>query len=146
MIEVQADLWKEAEAHQAVVVITTNGSVRTDGCGVMGRGCALEARGRFDGIDKRLGEVIRTQGNHVALLWDAGPVIYSFPVKHMWHQRADVRLIEQSARELADMANRMGFERVVMPRPGCGNGRLRWPDVKPLLEPFLDDRFVVVTK
>lgn len=33
---------------------------------------------------------------------------------------------------------------LILPRPGCGNGRLRWEDVRKILEPILDDRFTVV--
>jgi hypothetical protein len=38
----------------------------------------------------------------------------------------------------------MNWTTVIMPRPGCGNGRLRWQDVSKVLSDILDDRFVVV--
>ena len=38
-----------------------------------------------------------------------------------------------------------GWETVVLPRLGCGLGQLRWDDVKPILERYLDDRFIVLT-
>lgn len=37
------------------VVITTNGTVKGDDACVMGRGCALEAKLAFPGIDHRIG-------------------------------------------------------------------------------------------
>ena len=46
--------------------------------------------------------------------------------------------------ELIDLVIEHGFDTVVLPRPGCGNGGLRWQDVRPLLGLSLDDRFIVV--
>jgi O-acetyl-ADP-ribose deacetylase (regulator of RNase III) len=68
-----------------------------------------------------------------------------FPVKHEWMELADLALIQQSAYELIALADRLEWRRVVLPRPGCGNGGLTWDQVQPLLWD-LDDRFVVVTK
>jgi hypothetical protein len=54
-------------------------------------------------------------------------------------------LIRQSAEQLLDHVNEKGFKKVWMVRPGCSNGRLKWENVKPVIE-FLDDRFIVVEK
>ena len=40
----------------------------------------------------------------------------------------------------------MHLDKVYMARPGCGNGQLKWEDVKPLIAPILDDRFIVVER
>ena len=147
MIERAGDLWEIATAGQAAVVITTNGSVRKDGCAVMGTGCALEAKKKFPGIDHDLGSVIASAGNHVTVLRDFicdGISLLTFPVKAEWHYKAEVGLIEHSARELVNICDSLAIRKVVMPRPGCGSGRLRWADVRPVLAAILDDRFVVV--
>lgn len=76
---------------------------------------------------------------------------FSFPVKHNWYEHADLKLIERSAKELVDTIDDIFLDpddrppTIYLPRPGCGNGRLKWEDVKPVIEPYLDDRFVVVT-
>lgn len=143
------DLWSiPADA----VVITTNGDVNAAGRAVMGRGCALEAKKRFPGIDLTLAVKLKCYGNHTRILKIVGdpcertfPLI-AFPVKHRWHEYADLELIERSTRELVRIADRNGYSTIAMPRPGCGNGKLQWKIVRPIIEDLLDDRFVVVHK
>jgi hypothetical protein len=151
VIELEADLWSvEADA----VVITTNGTVKANGEAVMGRGCAREAVERFPWLPKELGLRLGDAGNHV-FVWrpeehDVGFYIVTFPVKHLWRDGADRRLISQSMDELLRFVwAHEDVKRVVMPRPGCGNGGLSWdgPDgVARILRPHLDERFTVVTQ
>lgn len=144
MIEVQADLWSLVPAD--ATVITTNGTIKSNGACVMGRGCAKEARDRFPGIDKILGKAIAENGNAVNPLGRFGDYnIVAFPVKHNWSEEADINLIQQSVKELVLYADLFSMNSIILPRPGCGNGHLKWEDVRPLLAP-LDDRFIVVSK
>lgn len=131
-------------------VITTNGTLKNNGTCVMGRGIAREAKIRFPGIDKTLGREIRNHGNKVHKLgcWTRadGAIfnIMSFPVKHQWFEQADIELIKDSAARLAyEVTNE---KRIIMVRPGCGNGGLHWDTVKPEIEDYLDNRFVIVER
>lgn len=150
MREVTGNLWTYPAD---VRVITTNGTVKKNGECVMGRGCALEAKKRWPDFPVYLGKQIQVCGNVVLACgyWpNDNARIYTFPVKHQWMEKADVALIRKSAIDLVqqiDQMNRMdqNLVTIVMPRPGCGNGGLRWEDVKPVLEPILDDRFHVIT-
>jgi hypothetical protein len=56
-------------------------------------------------------------------------------------------LIERSARELLKLIEVKKIkEAIYLPRPGCGNGRLKWEDVKKNLSPILkSDQFHIVT-
>ena len=154
--EMAADLWEVALRLKAdAVCITTNGTVRSDGACVMGRGCAREALERFPGIGYRLGEAIRRfgQGKVISLGHPTDRtgkempyILVSFPVKHNWWEKADLSLIERSARILAKAADEKGWRVVVMPRPGCGNGGRKWEEVKPILQRYLDERFVIVRR
>ena len=71
----------------------------------------------------------------------------TFPVKHNWWEAADLGLIERSARKLLKMIEVKRIkEAIYLPRPGCGNGRLKWEDVKKILSPILkSDQFHIVT-
>ena len=146
-IELEQDLWTvPADA----VVVTTNGFVKKNGEAVMGRGCALEAQ-RFL-PPKLFGARLLRRGNRVQLFKDCIENMYgqrvdlvTFPVKHNWYEAADLELISRSAKELHQLADCMDWERVVMPRPGCGNGGLAWAAVRPVLWQHFDSRFTVVT-
>ncbi|CAA9352962.1 MAG: hypothetical protein AVDCRST_MAG93-7205 [uncultured Chloroflexia bacterium] len=144
MKEQRKDLWSiEADLR----LITTNGHVTKAGKCVMGRGCAKEARDSIPGIDQKLGNLLGEHGNRVMRLTRInGADLASFPVKHHWKEEADPELIERSAKQLVALADKFGYTGVVLPRPGCGNGRLKWADVRGILAQILDDRFTVVSK
>jgi hypothetical protein len=126
--------------------ITTNGFVKSNGECVMGRGIALTCRNMFPNLASHLGSLILTKGNHVHLLGtDNVSYIISFPVKHNWWESADIELIKRSCNELMTICDKHNFHRILLPRPGCGNGHLNWSDVEPIITPLLDDRIYVAT-
>jgi hypothetical protein len=161
MKEVTGDIWKLSR--NAYMTVTTNGYVNRKGQCVMGRGIALEVAQRWPQVPLELGHLIQMHGNHV---YDLGPYHYitrqpdpsyfhhliSFPVKHTWSEPGDLKLIQRSAIELAGLEvfklNRSrGINlKVYMTRPGCGNGRRTWEEVKPILAPILDDLFIIVER
>lgn len=143
MREARGNLWDfHAQGHW--VAITTNGAVKQNGECVMGRGCALEAKTRFPGLARELGRKLQEHGNFVFRF--TAQRLVSFPVKHLWHQAADLDLIRRSAHGLMKALDAGAVPApVYLPRPGCGNGQLTWEQVKPVLEGVLDDRVVVVT-
>jgi hypothetical protein len=63
MHELTGDIWEYLG--EAVIAITTNGSLTRDGRAVLGRGCARQAREHFPGLPQLLGRLILAQGNHV---------------------------------------------------------------------------------
>lgn len=160
MIEIKGNLWDfygktrnvDGEpSHIYVICITTNGSVRTDGCAVLGRGCAREAAKKLRDLPRRLGELLQQRGNIVLRPYgndDAYPedMILTFPVKHVWNRLADRLLIRESAYALAKRARGSDYI-FILPRPGCGNGGLHWVhDVKPIIAPILPDNVLVISK
>jgi hypothetical protein len=126
--------------------ITTNGFVKKNGEAVMGAGCAKEAAKRWPDLPRILGNNIKSAGNLVNLLWKDEAILVAFPVKHNWFEKADIELIERSAAQLMILTEVAGWQKVLLPRPGCGNGRLEWADVRKVLEPILDERVYVVSK
>jgi hypothetical protein len=141
MKEVIGNLWFYYDKG-ATAVITTNGYVKRDGRCVMGRGTAHQARDRFPTLPLNLGCRIREDGNHVYYFPQLR--LITLPVKHVWWDDADPTLIAQSLDEMVNLVDTVGLKDIVMTHPGCGNGRLRWSDIRPLLVGKLDDRFTIV--
>lgn len=144
MLEQQVDLWSVTDG---AICITTNGTVKKNGRGVMGRGCALEAVDKYQDIDVELGNNIIKYGNIVTFLKNWDIQILSFPVKHNWWEIADIELIKRSCKQLVDLMQKFSITKVYLPRPGCGNGKLDWEkDVKPAIKDLLPDSVIIVSK
>jgi hypothetical protein len=111
----------------------------------MGRGCALEAKTRYPTLAKELGDKIKRNGNVVQSLITGDIEIIAFPVKHKWSDQANLKLIEKSAARLKEIAIDHHDLNFVLPRPGCGAGRLLWMEVKPIVE-TLPDNVMVITR
>jgi len=140
MLEIEGEIWAHAAA--GVIAITTNGSVTADGRAVFGRGVARQAALRNPMLAHKLGRLLKERGNHV---FDLGDGIVSFPVEETPWSLPDLRIISRSALELRQLADFSGWDKIIVPRPGCGGGGLAWKNVKPLLKPWFDERFVVIT-
>lgn len=151
------------------LVITTNGFVKANGQCVMGRGIAKQIADLIPYIPSHLGRLIKIEGNNVHLLsplTDKLPALISFPVKpkeftydgtnavshckaNMGERvagflaKADIKLIERSLEQLVKLAdNNPQWKIILVPRVGCGAGELDYKDIKPLMEKYLDDRFI----
>lgn len=145
--EVVGDIW---DFDCTMRVIPTNGFVKkADARGVrhavMGAGLAKQAATKYPNLPEVLARCILKDGNHVAGIRHD---LLAFPTKEVWWQRSSLVLIERSAKELKALVDAMGWTLVAVPRVGCGNGQLRWAEVKLILEHALGDdpRFVIVDR
>lgn len=155
MREATGDLWAMGID---VICITTNGTVRRHGTmghryrGVMGRGVALQAKQRYPHLEEALGMSVHGLGNHVDIIRDQHAsdddhtILVSFPVKHQWHETADLKLIARSCYELMAKVLEHDWMDVILPRPGCGNGGLTWEQVGEICYRILGDQVIVVTQ
>lgn len=150
MIEISGDLWDYHDTGNWIV-ISTNCIVTNDGRAVMGRGVAFQCAQRYRAFPYLLGDHIRKYGNRIGIFEQYR--IIAFPVKNHFREMANLDLIRQSTKELADIYyNYQGEDdelelvgTIYLPRVGCGSGRLDWSVVKPILEEYLtSDDFVVV--
>lgn len=132
-----------------VIVIPTNGEVNRYDRAIMGAGVALAAAARWPRLPKDLGRVLRERGNVLHGFVYRSPRgverVVTFPTKDTWANPALLHLIEKNAQLLAKWAESWeDGRRIYLPRLGCGNGKLEWQQVQPVLAKYFDDRFTVV--
>jgi len=142
MKEIIGDLWYFHDKGYNIA-ITTNGTIRGDGKNVMGKGCAKEAQDRYAWLPELVGGWIKVGGN-VPLY--CGERIFTFPTKYHWSGSASPDLIMASALEIKAMTEGSKCQ-IIIPRPGCGLGGLKWEEIGKLLAPVFDgDRFLIISR
>lgn len=151
---------------ERTIVVTTNGMVKKNGNAVMGRGIAKYAEDnliliKHSGIPKEyqhctcskiLGKLLSAYGNHAYYLgtWQDMVTntffnIITMPTKNDWRNPSDIQLIEQSCKEIVNIADKRPYLKdIFLPAPGCSCGKLSWEDVYQKISPILDDRFICV--
>lgn len=148
------------------ICITTNGHYTKSGNAVMGGGCARVCAEKYPSTVKRLGTCLKQFGSNVPYIIGAVGkngeelelstnliknkeykcLIFSFPTINDLMNGANIELIKQSAAIMADYANQYNLKNIVCARFGSGIGGLDWhKEVKPFVEPILDDRFTIVS-
>jgi hypothetical protein len=166
MKERKADLFEMIyEDGVDAICITTNGMYLTDGRAAMGGGCAGVCAKRWPETSVRLGTCLKNLLDNVPYVigaLDANGtylkpslkmirdrqfkcLILSYPTIDDLMDGAKIDLIRSSAEKLKEMVDRFELKGVVVPRPGVGIGGLAWSDVKAVIEPFMDNRFTVVS-
>lgn len=153
------------EVDADAICVTTNGVVKNNGELVMGAGIAKQFAERYPGLAKYLGECVKEHGNVPCVCFIRAPrfltnsqtgesyenpafegrALVSLPTKWHWTQSSDMSLIIKSLEMLVIEANARNWKKIVLPRPGCGLGGLKWEVVKAVIEPILDDRFYIIT-
>ena len=149
MIEHKIDILSDVVLKIAdAICFTSNGIIKANGELVMGAGIAKQFRQKFADTGNFFGYHVKNTGNHVYVYHRRNSQglcdLVSFPTKNHWRGQSEINLIIQSANELVIKANELLWKKVYLPRPGCANGGLDWEQtVKPILQPLLDDRFII---
>lgn len=141
----KVDIFTMPKGKNEAMCVTTNGIIKTNGEAVMGRGIAKAVNDKYH-VAKILADHLKNHGN---IPCDLGIYngfhVLSFPTKNDWRKNSDPELIRQSAKYLVQLANQLQLSKIYVPKPGCSNGHLDWnKQVKPVIEPILDDRFIII--
>ena len=157
MQEVYGDFW---EYPAQIKLITTNGDVRINGLAVMGRGIAQQVASRVPEIARILGQRLEMQQRGLLptdtfkpkirfLVYDPrNPTTgyWAFPVKYNWREKASLELISHSVGALYEIATAGNHATFLLPRPGCGNGGLKWEEVKDICKVLPDNVYIIDRK
>lgn len=135
----KSDLWMSgAEA----ICITTNLVIKRDGNLVMGAGVAKQAAERYPELPAFFADAVRAQ-SPVCAYKGTDHYLIALPTKRDWKQDSDLNLILGSLKLVVKLVDSLKLKSVALTPPGCGNGNLKWDDVRKAIEPLLDDRFTV---
>ncbi len=117
--------------------------VNTVNCvGVMGKGIALEFKKRFPEMFKDY--VTRCQRKDVKLgkpyLYKSlvFPLVINFPTKEHWRSTSRIEDIIKGLECIGDHYKEWGVKSLAVPPLGCGQGKLDWESVGPVLYRYLN--------
>lgn len=106
--------------------------------GLMGSGIAVLFKNKFpkmhEAYVRLCSENLFNPGETLVYVPHEGPVVYNMASQEFPGADARLELLASSADMAAEHADSLGFERIAIPRIGCGIGGLKWEDVRPVLE------------
>jgi len=146
LIEVTGNFFDYAQSNGIHALVCTINQVTTKtGRLVMGAGIAKAFRDRYRDLDLEWGGLTRFGKSGLLVSWNYMPsLVIGLPTKTDWKLPSDKRLIKRSLAELKELVEEYNIDRVLLTRPGCGNGGFKWPEILPLFKNF-DDRFVIIS-
>lgn len=134
MILEQGDMWQVFNRTD-LFCLTTNSTIKKNGKLVMGKGIALQAKNRLLDIDLYLAQKITHFSRYgLVVINNFKPqLVGAFQTKTNWQEDSSLTLIWYSVKKLNEYIVAFNPNRVDMPFPGIGNGKLRENAVYPLL-------------
>jgi O-acetyl-ADP-ribose deacetylase (regulator of RNase III) len=115
--------------------------VNTVNCvGVMGKGIAKDFKERdpeMFAAYKKICDEKRLSPGKLWLWKGASSWILSFPTKQHWRYPSKITWIESGLKKFVASYEALGINEISFPRLGCGNGGLKWDDVRPVMERYL---------
>ena len=144
MIEVpNTSIFDFHRVQDCVIAIPINRAVNSYGHAVMGRGLALDAKMRIAGIERELGRKLQMHPDDEVYCLDEDWV-RGVPTKyHHTDKEASLDLIERAVWWFKAEAAGWPDKTFILPRLGCGLGKLEWDVVKVFLEELPENVWIV---
>lgn len=148
---IKDNLWDIYHEYDTICC-TCNEIIKNNGELVMGAGIAKQFAQKFKWLSKYWGDRIKQfekrQGFKPNIIVTDVieenddfyyPFLVYFKTKFHWKDPSELFLIGNSMVILCKCIDLLGWQRVLLPAPGCSNGGLDWKrDVYPILKPYLD--------
>ncbi len=156
MIEITGDFWSHLDENSEVydaICCTTNTCIKSNGELVMGAGIAKDFANEYKWLPANWGARLlawpkKPRRDYIGVfitLMKAKPHLVFLQTKVDWKTPSTEDMVKNSIWELEYITTRLGWQKVLLPRPGCKNGGLSWKDsVRPIALEALDNRFVVI--
>ncbi|MDZ7692354.1 MAG: macro domain-containing protein [Balneolaceae bacterium] len=111
--------------------------------GVMGKGIALAFKKAYHQNFKIYKKAVENGEVKIGslLVTETGLLqpkyIINFPTKKHWRHPSKLSYIREGMEALVDIINEKDIRSLAIPPLGCGNGKLNWDEVKPIMEKHL---------
>lgn len=113
--------------------------------GVMGKGIALQFKLAYPQNFKQYKSQCDAKALKPGILFvvrdhhsqKGDKTIINFPTKVHWKNPSKIEYVDAGLKELARVIESMKLESIAIPALGCGNGGLKWEDVKQLIKVHL---------
>jgi O-acetyl-ADP-ribose deacetylase (regulator of RNase III) len=130
------------EGHGNLLTADVDALVNTvNTVGVMGKGVALQFKRAFPANYRAYRTACQRGEVRLGRMFvvDSGVLgprrwIINFPTKGHWRSRSRLEDIRAGLADLVNVVRELGITSLAVPALGCGNGGLRWQDVRPLIE------------
>lgn len=118
--------------------------------GVMGNGLALQFKKRFPTNFKlykeacyseekiNIGKCLTVREMLITNKVSNPVYIVNFPTKQEWRNPSDINYVRDGLLDLIDVIDVNNFKSIAIPPLGCGQGKLNWNVVKPLITLFME--------
>lgn len=110
--------------------------------GVMGKGLALSFKRRYPEMFERYRKICDEHKLTIGKLfiwYGQDHWVLNFPTKENWRNPSKLSYIENGLKTFCRIYANYNITSIAFPKLGCGNGDLKWDDVKPLMEKYLKD-------
>ena len=142
---IKGDIFSYSRIKGNAICIPTNGIINSSRDAVMGAGLAKVMKEKYAGCQTVLGVLLEKRGNIVQEFWNDSTVYLAFPTKENWKDNSSLDLIEQSCIQLVDLQEKKQYEKIILPKVGCGFGGLQFEIVEPILDKyFFGEVFLIV--
>lgn len=107
--------------------------------GVMGKGLAKEIRDRYPGVYRYYKDKCNRGLFDIGVI-DCFENVILFPTKKHWKEVSQLSYIEIGLKRFVECVRNLDILKqytFIFPALGCGCGKLKWDEVKPLMEKYL---------